>query len=78
MRLGAPRFVPGETLDECVAGLRALKGKGLHVNTTLLGEGVLEPAQSTTVVDAYVASVFSKGRALRHFCVDHKSRHAYG
>jgi proline dehydrogenase len=53
MRLGAERFVPGETLDECVAALRALNEGGLHANTTLLGEGVLEPAQTQTVVDAY-------------------------
>jgi proline dehydrogenase len=53
MRLGARRFVPGETLDECVAALRALNDKGLYANTTLLGEGVVEPAQSAAVVEAY-------------------------
>jgi proline dehydrogenase len=53
MRLGARRFVPGETLDECVAALRALNDKGLDANTTLLGEGVIEPAQSAAVVEAY-------------------------
>jgi proline dehydrogenase len=53
MRLGARRFVPGETLDECVAALRALNDKGLWANTTLLGEGVIEPAQSAAVVEAY-------------------------
>jgi proline dehydrogenase len=53
MRLGARRFVPGETLDECVAALHALNEKGLYANTTLLGEGVIEPAQSAAVVDAY-------------------------
>ncbi|MFZ1881559.1 MAG: proline dehydrogenase family protein [Gaiellaceae bacterium] len=53
MRLGARRFVPGETLDECVAALRALNDKGLDANTTLLGEGVVEPAQSAAVVEAY-------------------------
>ena len=53
MRLGARRFVPGETLDECVAALRALNDKGLAANTTLLGEGVVEPTQSAAVVDAY-------------------------
>ena len=40
MRLGASRFVAGETLDECVAALRALNEKGFKVNTTLLGEAV--------------------------------------
>jgi proline dehydrogenase len=53
MRLGARRFVPGETLDECVVALRALNDKGLDANTTLLGEGVIEPAQSAAVVEAY-------------------------
>ena len=53
MRVGASRFVPGETLDDCVAALRALNDKGLAANTTLLGEGVVEPTQSAAVVDAY-------------------------
>ena len=46
MRLGAARFVAGETLDECIAVLRRLNDQGLRANTTLLGEGVLEPAQT--------------------------------
>jgi proline dehydrogenase len=53
MRLGAGRFVAGETLDECVAVLRRLNEQGLHANTTLLGEGVLESAQTEPVVAAY-------------------------
>ncbi len=53
MRLGASRFVAGETLDECVEVLRRLNEAGLHANTTLLGEGVLEPAQTERVVGAY-------------------------
>ena len=53
MRLGAGRFVAGETLDECLAVLRRLNDQGLHANTTLLGEGVLEPGQSEAVVTAY-------------------------
>ena len=53
MRLGAARFVAGETLDECIAVLRRLNDQGLHANTTLLGEGVLEPAQTERVVAAY-------------------------
>jgi proline dehydrogenase len=53
MRLGAGRFVAGETLDECIAVLRRLNDQGLHANTTLLGEGVLEPTQTEAVVDAY-------------------------
>jgi len=53
MRLGAARFVAGETLDECLTVLRRLNDQGLHANTTLLGEGVLEPAQTERVVAAY-------------------------
>jgi proline dehydrogenase len=53
MRLGAGRFVAGETLDECIAVLRRLNDRGLYANTTLLGEGVLEPTQTAAVVAAY-------------------------
>ncbi|MDX6451094.1 MAG: proline dehydrogenase [Gaiellaceae bacterium] len=53
MRLGANRFVAGETLDECIAVLRRLNDQGLHANTTLLGEGVLEPTQTEAVVASY-------------------------
>ena len=52
-RLGAARFVAGETLDECIAVLRRLNEQGLAANTTLLGEGVLEPTQTDAVVAAY-------------------------
>ena len=53
MRLGAARFVAGETLDECIAVLRRLNEQGLYANTTLLGEGVLEPGETERVVAAY-------------------------
>jgi proline dehydrogenase len=53
MRLGAGRFVAGETLDECVVVLRRLNDHRLHTNTTLLGEGVLAPTESERVVVAY-------------------------
>ena len=53
MRLGAARFVAGETLDQCIAVLRRLNEQGLHANTTLLGEGVLEPGETERVVAAY-------------------------
>jgi proline dehydrogenase len=53
MRLGAARFVAGETLDECIVVLRRLNEQGLAANTTLLGEGVLEPTQTEAVVAAY-------------------------
>jgi proline dehydrogenase len=53
MRLGAARFVAGETLDDCIPVLRRLNEQGLWANTTLLGEGVLEPTQTERVVAAY-------------------------
>jgi proline dehydrogenase len=57
MRLGAARFVAGETLDECAAVLRRLNDQGLHANTTLLGEGVLEPGATEQVVASYEAVI---------------------
>jgi proline dehydrogenase len=55
MRLGAKRFVAGETLDECVVVLRRLEGLGFATNTTLLGEGVRDAATAEAVVSEYVA-----------------------
>jgi proline dehydrogenase len=57
MRLGGSRFVAGETLDECVAVLRSLNDRGLHANTTLLGEGVRDETAAREVADTYVAVV---------------------
>lgn len=54
MRLGAARFVAGETLDEAVRVLRSLNEKGLRTNTTLLGEGVKDEVTALAVVDAYI------------------------
>ena len=54
MRLGASRFVAGETLDACVEVLRGLNEKGFHANTTLLGEDVLDEAATLAVVDEYL------------------------
>jgi proline dehydrogenase len=53
MRLGAGRFVAGETLDDCLEVLQRLNGQGLDANTTLLGEGVLEAGQTDAVVASY-------------------------
>jgi proline dehydrogenase len=53
MRLGAARFVAGETLDQAVVVLRGLNGKGLLCNTTLLGEGVNDEAETRAVVESY-------------------------
>jgi proline dehydrogenase len=52
-RLGAARFVAGESLDAAVPVLRRLNEQGLLTNTTLLGEGVRDEAETRVVVDAY-------------------------
>ncbi len=52
-RLGASRFVAGESLDAAVPVLRGLNDKGLLTNTTLLGEGVTTEAETAAVVAAY-------------------------
>jgi proline dehydrogenase len=54
MRLGASRFVAGETLDECVAVLKRLNGLGLAANTTLLGEDVAAEGEARAVAAQYV------------------------
>jgi len=54
MRLGASRFVAGETLGECVAVLRALAVRGFVTNTTLLGESVSDAATAERIVATYV------------------------
>jgi len=54
MRLGASRFVAGETLDECVEILRGLNERGFHANTTLLGEDVHEEGEAAAAAEAYV------------------------
>ena len=53
MRLGAARFVAGETLDEAVITLRRLNEQGLRTNTTLLGESVSDPGEAGSVVGVY-------------------------
>jgi proline dehydrogenase len=56
-RLGASRFVAGETLDDAVPVLRRLNESGLLTNTTLLGEGVRDDAETREVVAAYRAAL---------------------
>jgi proline dehydrogenase len=53
MRLGAARFVAGENLDDCLDVLAALNAKGLHANTSLLGEDVRAAEQAAAVVSEY-------------------------
>jgi proline dehydrogenase len=57
MRLGAGRFVAGETLDECVPVLRKLNDAGLHANTTVLGEAIPHAEAADAVVRAYIEVV---------------------
>jgi proline dehydrogenase len=57
MRLGAGRFVAGETLDDAIRVLGGLNEQGLSANTTLLGEGVCDEAEAGAVVDAYIEVV---------------------
>jgi proline dehydrogenase len=52
-RLGAARFVAGESLDAAIPVLRRLNEQGLLTNTTLLGEGVRDEAETREVVAAY-------------------------
>jgi proline dehydrogenase len=52
-RLGASRFVAGVSLDAAVPVLRRLNESGLRTNTSLLGEGVRDEAETRAVVGAY-------------------------
>jgi len=52
-RVGAARFVAGETLDECVAVLRKLNEAGMHANTTLLGEAIPDVGGAAAVTEEY-------------------------
>jgi proline dehydrogenase len=56
-RVGAARFVAGETLDSCVAVLRKLNDAGLYANTTLLGEAIPDPEGATAVTAEYEAII---------------------
>ncbi len=53
LRLGASRFVAGETLEACVQVLRSLEARGFLTNTTLLGERVTDEAAVRRTADAY-------------------------
>lgn len=53
MRLGAARFVAGESLDQAVVVLRRLNDRGLRTNTTLLGEHVHDRDEAERVTQTY-------------------------
>jgi proline dehydrogenase len=55
MKLGASRFVAGETFEQAIPVLRGLNERGLRANTTLLGEGVRDRAETERVVAAYTS-----------------------
>ncbi len=55
MRLGAHRFVAGETFAECAEVLEGLNERGLKANTTLLGEDVLSAEETHEVSEQYEA-----------------------
>jgi proline dehydrogenase len=54
MRLGAQRFVAGETFSEAAEVLARLNASGLYANTTLLGEDVLSADEAKSVTAEYV------------------------
>lgn len=54
MRLGASRFVAGESFDECVPKLRELNLQGFKCNTTILGEAITDRALANRVTDDYI------------------------
>lgn len=53
MRLGAARFVAGETLDDCVAVLSELRDRGLRSYAIVLGESVTDRAAVAEIVETY-------------------------
>lgn len=57
MRLGAARFVAGESFTEAIPVLRGLNAEGLRTNTTLLGEGVKDIATVRGVVAEYLSDL---------------------
>jgi proline dehydrogenase len=66
MRLGAARFVAGETLDQCLDVLAELNEHGLYANTTLLGEDVESREETDQVLAEFKAVLDRIGeRGLR-------------
>jgi proline dehydrogenase len=66
MRLGAARFVAGETLDQCLDVLAELNEHGLYANTTHLGEDVESREETDQVLAEFKAVLDRIGeRGLR-------------
>jgi proline dehydrogenase len=53
MRLGARRFVAGETADEFLGVARAVNARGFAVACGILGEGVRDRAEAIAAADRY-------------------------
>ncbi len=51
------RFVAGETLDEALSAIAALKRAELHTTVDVLGESVTSPELATAACDRYVATL---------------------
>lgn len=54
MKLGASRFVAGESLDEALRVVRDLNGRGILATLDQLGEGVHEEAVARQMCQAYL------------------------
>jgi proline dehydrogenase len=55
MKLGAARFVAGESFEECAPKLKQLNREGFRCNTTILGEAITDRALANQVTDDYIA-----------------------
>lgn len=55
MRLGAKRFVAGETDEEFLSAARAANADGFAVACGILGEGIRDPAGATAAAERYCA-----------------------
>ncbi len=54
MKLGAARFVAGESFEECAPKLKQLNREGFKCNTTILGEAITDRALANQVTDDYI------------------------
>jgi proline dehydrogenase len=54
MKLGAARFVAGESFEECAPKLKQLNRDGFKCNTTILGEAITDRALANQVTDDYI------------------------
>lgn len=57
MKLGAGRFVAGETLEEALEKIKALNAKGIAVTVDHLGESVRDPAEADNYRNEYLRLV---------------------